>query len=172
MWRSNRSRPNTRNPPSVFGVVRVPTEVTLPPSRSRPNPPERPTKSPDCMQSCSCTDRSHSASQQIQTEPTRTPHEIPRVIYRKLPKRLTTSGVLAPSVWEVLSALLLPSLPLVEPPCSRGLDSLSSITRSIGIFPFRQLMYRWQKLSQSSCTCNTKHTVVRGDHEQLLGLNH
>ena len=30
--------------------------------------------------------------------------------------------------------------------------SRSSITRSIGIFPFRQLMYRWQKLSQSSWT--------------------
>lgn len=30
------------------------------------------------------------------------------------------------------------------------LPSLSSITRSIGIFPFKQLMYRWQKLSHNS----------------------
>lgn len=32
------------------------------------------------------------------------------------------------------------------------LPSLSSITRSIGIFPFKQLMYRWQKLSHNSWT--------------------
>lgn len=32
------------------------------------------------------------------------------------------------------------------------LPSRSSITRSIGIFPFKQLMYRWQKLSHNSCT--------------------
>ena len=32
--------------------------------------------------------------------------------------------------------------------------SLSSITKSIGILPFRQEMYRWQKLSHSSCTWN------------------
>lgn len=30
------------------------------------------------------------------------------------------------------------------------LPSLSSITKSMGILPFRQLMYRWQKLSHNS----------------------
>lgn len=30
--------------------------------------------------------------------------------------------------------------------------SLSSMTKSIGIFPFKQLIYRWQKLSHNSCT--------------------
>lgn len=65
-----------------------------------------------------------------------------------------TSGVLAPSVCDVESALLrVPPSPFVDPPSSGGLvPSLSSITRSIGILPFRQLMYRWQKLSHSSCT--------------------
>lgn len=69
---------------------------------------------------------------------------------------LTTSGVLAPSVCDVESALLLvPPSPFVEPPSSGGFPpSLSSITKSMGILPFRQLMYRWQKLSQSSCTWN------------------
>lgn len=77
--------------------------------------------------------------------------------------RLTTSGVLAPSVWDVESALLrAPSLPLVEPVSSGGLvDSRSSITRSMGILPFRQLMYRWQKLSHNSWTCRqTKHLTL------------
>lgn len=71
---------------------------------------------------------------------------------------LTTSGVLAPSVCDVESALLLvPPSPFVEPPNSGGLPpSLSSITKSMGILPFRQLMYLWQKLSQSSCTWNKK----------------
>ena len=32
--------------------------------------------------------------------------------------------------------------------------SRSSITKSIGIFPFKQLMYRWQKLSHNSWTCD------------------
>ena len=63
---------------------------------------------------------------------------------------LTMSGVLAPSVWLVLSAVLLLALLLESP--SLGPPSRSSITRSIGIFPFRQEMYRWQKLSHSSCT--------------------
>jgi len=69
--------------------------------------------------------------------------------------KLTTSGVLAPSVCEAESALeRTASLPLVEPAKSpRGFDeSRSSITKSIGILPFRQLMYRWQKLSHNSCT--------------------
>jgi len=77
--------------------------------------------------------------------------------------RLTTSGVLAPSVWDVESALLrAPSLPLVEPVSSGGLvDSRSSITRSMGILPFKQLMYRWQKLSHNSWTCRqTKHYTL------------
>jgi hypothetical protein len=71
---------------------------------------------------------------------------------------LTTSGVLAPSVWDVESALLrAPSLPLVEPVSSGGLvDSRSSITRSMGILPFKQLMYRWQKLSHNSWTCRER----------------
>lgn len=37
--------------------------------------------------------------------------------------------------------------------------SLSSMTKSIGIFPFKQLIYRWQKLSHNSCTYIE---VVRG----------
>ena len=77
--------------------------------------------------------------------------------------RLTTSGVLAPSVWDVESALLrAPSLPLVEPVSSGGLvDSRSSITRSMGILPFKQLMYRWQKLSHNSWTCRqTKNLTL------------
>lgn len=57
--------------------------------------------------------------------------------------------------WETRS--LTWSARLVEDPESSSwsdfeLPSRSSITRSIGIFPFKQLMYRWQKLSQSSCT--------------------
>jgi hypothetical protein len=74
-------------------------------------------------------------------------------------KVLTTSGVLAPSVCDVESALLrAPSLPLVEPVSSGGLvDSRSSITRSMGILPFKQLMYRWQKLSHNSWTCREKN---------------
>lgn len=55
------------------------------------------------------------------------------------------------------SRLLTWSARLVDDPESSSwsdfeLPSRSSITRSIGIFPFKQLMYRWQKLSQSSCT--------------------
>lgn len=46
--------------------------------------------------------------------------------------------------------LVISSLSDFDPP------SLSSITKSMGIFPFKQLMYRWQKLSQSSCTYRYK----------------
>lgn len=55
---------------------------------------------------------------------------------------LTTSGVLAPSVCEVESALLRPSLPLAGVPMSANgfEDSLSSITKSMGILPFKQLI--------------------------------
>ena len=34
------------------------------------------------------------------------------------------------------------------------LPSRSSITKSIGILPFKQLIYRWQKLSHNSWTCD------------------
>ena len=63
-------------------------------------------------------------------------------------EELTTSGVDAPSVCEAESALLLLALLLLSPgnPSALvpGVDpvSLSSITKSIGILPFRQLMYR------------------------------
>ena len=73
---------------------------------------------------------------------------------------LTTSGVDAPSVCEAESALLRLALLLLSPGRPSALVpgpvSLSSITKSMGIFPFRQLMYRWQKLSQSSWTCNMR----------------
>lgn len=49
--------------------------------------------------------------------------------------------------WSVRFAdLVISSLSDFDPP------SLSSITKSIGIFPFKQLIYRWQKLSHNSCT--------------------
>lgn len=62
-------------------------------------------------------------------------------------KELTTSGVDAPSVvCEAESALLLLALLLLSPGRPSALVpgpvSLSSITKSIGILPFRQLMYR------------------------------
>jgi len=44
------------------------------------------------------------------------------------------------------------------------LPSRSSITKSMGIFPFKQLMYRWQKLSQSSCTWSRGQGTL--GHEQ------
>ena len=58
--------------------------------------------------------------------------------------KLTTSGVEAPSVWEVESALLLLAL-LFESPGSPSVfgtepPSRSSMTRSMGILPLRQLM--------------------------------
>ena len=76
---------------------------------------------------------------------------------------LTISGVEAPSVCDVESALLPlvvspgipPAFPSVADP-GVPLPSRSSMTRSIGILPFRQLMYRWQKLSQSSWTWKDK----------------
>ena len=61
------------------------------------------------------------------------------------------SGVLAPSVWDVESAVDLLALLLLSPR-SPFPPSLSSITKSMGILPFKQEMYRWQKLSHSSCT--------------------
>lgn len=79
---------------------------------------------------------------------------------------LTTSGVLAPSVCDVESALeRAVSVPLVEPPSSgSGFDeSRSSITRSMGILPLRQLMYRWQKLSQSSWTWKHRNKQVASE---------
>lgn len=46
----------------------------------------------------------------------------------------------------------------------------------MGIFPFKQLMYRWQKLSQSSCTLSRgkkalstagpEISTIRGHYEQ------
>uniref|UniRef100_A0A1A9WU89 Uncharacterized protein n=1 Tax=Glossina brevipalpis TaxID=37001 RepID=A0A1A9WU89_9MUSC len=54
---------------------------------------------------------------------------------------LTTSGVLAPSVCDVESALLLPS-PLAEPNSGGLVVSRSSITKSIGILPFKHEIYR------------------------------
>ena len=69
--------------------------------------------------------------------------------YEELEIRLTTSGVDAPSVCEAESALLLLALLLLSPgnpsafaPGVAPPVSLSSITKSIGILPFRQLMYR------------------------------
>lgn len=58
---------------------------------------------------------------------------------------------------QIKTILLTWSAKLVEDPESSSwsdfeLPSRSSMTKSIGIFPFKQLMYRWQKLSQSSCT--------------------
>ena len=41
--------------------------------------------------------------------------------------------------------------------------SRSSMTRSIGILPLRQLMYLWQKLSHSSCTCSHPHAYTHRD---------
>jgi len=41
--------------------------------------------------------------------------------------------------------------------------SRSSMTRSIGILPLRQLMYLWQKLSHSSCTCPRQTTQTTHD---------
>ncbi len=55
--------------------------------------------------------------------------------------------------------LVISSLSDLDPP------SLSSITKSMGIFPFKQLMYRWQKLSQSSCTYRCKGTRGRGNQK-------
>lgn len=60
--------------------------------------------------------------------------------------------MLLKSNWLTWS-MLLPD-DLMKSSLSDLFPSLSSITRSIGIFPFRQLMYRWQKLSQSSWTWN------------------
>lgn len=49
--------------------------------------------------------------------------------------------------WSVrFAARVISSLSDFDPP------SLSSITKSMGIFPFKQLIYRWQKLSHNSCT--------------------
>ena len=38
-----------------------------------------------------------------------------------------------------------------------GVVSRSSITKSIGILPFKQPIYLWQKLSQSSCTFSSSN---------------
>lgn len=69
------------------------------------------------------------------------------------------SGVLAPSVCEVESAVDLFALLLVSPRSDLP-PSRSSMTRSMGILPFRQEMYRWQKLSQSSWTWNKKKVKI------------
>lgn len=70
---------------------------------------------------------------------------------------LTTSGVEAPSVCvvsaEARPAAAAAALLFESPVPMSGLGpSLSSITKSIGILPFKHDMYRWQKLSHSSCT--------------------
>ena len=87
-------------------------------------------------------------------------------IYKTL---LTISGVLAPSVWDVESAVDLLALLLLSPR-SPFPPSLSSITKSMGIFPLRHEMYRWQKLSHSSWTCN--RCRLRGARNCLLVMTH
>ena len=42
-----------------------------------------------------------------------------------------------------------------------GVVSRSSITKSIGILPFKQPIQRWQKLSQSSCTFSSSNKWKR-----------
>ena len=60
----------------------------------------------------------------------------------KVKHLLTISGVPElPSVWLVLSAVLLLAL-LLESPRSLLPPSRSSITKSIGILPFKHEMYR------------------------------
>lgn len=54
--------------------------------------------------------------------------------------------------------LVISSLSDLDPP------SLSSMTRSMGIFPFKQLMYRWQKLSHSSWTCVERRRRHKNTH--------
>lgn len=47
--------------------------------------------------------------------------------------------------------------------------SLSSMTKSIGIFPFKQLIYRWQKLSHNSCTYIEVGGGMGGEEEKEKG---
>ena len=51
-----------------------------------------------------------------------------------------------PAWLGVISAFGVTEVGVEGPP----IGSRSSITKSIGILPFKQLMYRWQKLSHSS----------------------
>ena len=82
-----------------------------------------------------------------------------KILQQRNNVELTMSGVLAPSVCEVESAVDLFALLLVSPRSDLP-PSRSSMTRSMGILPFRQEMYRWQKLSQSSWTWNKKKVKI------------